>query len=561
MSVLEIDKVSVSYDQKKDAVHNVSLSVDLGESIGIIGESGSGKSTLALSVMGLLKQKTHVTGNIQYRKKNLFALPEREMESVRWNKIAIVFQNSLDVLNPVMSVGSQIAEAILRHTSAGKKEAMERTKKLLAMVDLDASWYDAYAHQLSGGMRQKILIAMALSCNPEILIADEPTMALDAAAKSETVKLLKKLKKEHGFSLIVISHELPVIAALTDSSMVMYMGNIMEMGKTADILNQPLHPYTRGLIYASPSIHPMRDMWGIPGEIFIENQHQCPFYSRCTQRIEKCLHENPSLKRIKDGRYAACLRGGVVTILEAVGIYKSYQLKKQEISACKSCNVQIKSGEVVSLIGESGSGKTTLAKILSGMERADRGEVRFEGRNVSGNSETSKKNGIQMVFQDPFSATNEQLTILEIVQEALDILKSGSKEQRLTEVKKALLSVQLPYDDAFLKRKGHTLSGGQRQRAAIARALVMNPKLLIADEISSMLDPSSAANILRLLKGLQNQHGFAMLYITHDIALAQKISDMIYVMKNGKIIEQGAASEIMKNPKESYTQMLLSGIK
>ncbi len=563
MTVLEIENLCVSYDQenKKEAVHNVSLSVQKGESIGIIGESGSGKSTLALTVMGLLKHHTRTEGRIQFKDMDLLALSEVEMESVRWKKIAIIFQNSLDVLNPVISVGNQIAEAIIRHTPVGKKAAAERTKELLAMAGLDSFWFDAYAHQLSGGMRQKILIAMAISCNPEILIADEPTMALDAAAKNEIVQLLKNLQKKIGFSLLIISHELPVIAALTDSAKVMYMGNIMETGKTGDILNNPLHPYTRGLIYASPVLYPVRDMWGIPGEIKIENKEHCPFYSRCTQRTERCLQENPCLEKISEDRSVACVRGGIVTLLDAAHINKSYLLKKRELKACTNCSIQIKSGEVAALIGESGSGKTTLAQILAGIAAADSGEVRFEGRMVSGNSETRKKNGIQMVFQDPFSATNEQMTIQELVQEALDIIKSGTREEKILQVKKALSNVQLPCDDYFLRRRGHTLSGGQRQRAAIARALVMEPKLLIADEISSMLDPSSAANVLRLLKGLQNSQGFAMLYITHDIALAQKISDKVYIMKNGTIIEQGMASDIFTNPRESYTQKLLRGIK
>ncbi|MEA5084789.1 MAG: ABC transporter ATP-binding protein [Lachnospiraceae bacterium] len=563
MSVLEIKNLYVHYQQENtiDAVHNVSFSVEKGESIGIIGESGSGKSTLALSIMGLLNNNVEIKGSIHYKGQDILKLTEKELQSIRWRKIAIVFQNSLDVLNPVITVGYQLVEAIIRHTTLNKKYATVKAKTLLSMVGLEDSWFDAFAHQLSGGMRQRVLIAMALSCDPEILIADEPTMALDSVTKEEIVELIKNLQKEKQFSLIVISHELPVIASLADRAMVMYLGNVMETGKTKEILTNPMHPYTRGLIYSSPVLNPIRDMWGISGEVYIEKENQCPFYSRCNQRIDDCLKNNPQLQNVSQSRKVSCIRGGIVTILKADKINKRYSIKNCEINACSHCDVHIRSGEVVALIGETGSGKTSLAQILGGIITADEGQVMFEGRKVDGNSETKKKNGIQIVFQDPLSATNEHFTIGKIVQEPLDIIKSGTKEERVEEVKSALSKVQLPYDDNFLNRKGHTLSGGQRQRVAIARALVMNPKLMIADEISSMLDPSNAANMLRLLKGLQNTQGFSMLYITHDIAIAEKISDKVYVMKNGRIIEKGIASEVFSNPKESYTKMLLKGMK
>ncbi|GLB30891.1 ABC transporter ATP-binding protein [Lacrimispora amygdalina] len=562
MPVLKIENLNVRYDResRKDAVHQVSLSLKEGECVGLIGESGSGKSTIALAIMGLLHKRTEVKGNIWFENKNLLELSDRDMESVRWDRIAIVYQNGLDVLNPVISVGEQIAEAIICHTGMQKEYAREKASDMLVKTGLETFWYDAYPHQLSGGMRQKVLIAMALSCNPDILIADEPTMALDIPAKNEIISLLKNMQKKEGFSLLVISHELPVISALADSVAVMYMGNILEKADTKELLSDPLHPYTRGLIYSSPAILPMRDMWGIPGEIVIHSENQCPFYSRCNQRVEQCLNENPPLRVRSDGRKVACLRGGIVTLLEGNGLNKSYKSGKRELKVCSGCNIRIRSGEVAALIGKSGSGKTTLAQILSGIIFPDSGIVRFEGRAVLGNSESGKKHGIQIVFQDPFSATNEQFTVREIVQEGLDIIKSGSQSERREQVTEALLKVGLPYDEGFLSRKGHTLSGGQRQRVAVARALVMEPKLLIADEISSMLDPSSAANLMRLLKEIQNRSGFSMLYITHDIALAQKISDYVYIMKKGKIVEHGNAGEIFTNPKENETKNLIEAI-
>lgn len=559
MSVLEISNLYVRYKQDAsiNAVHNVGFGLNSGESIGIVGESGSGKSTLAMTIMGLLDSRTYRNGSIRLDGMELLALSERERDLYRWTKIAIAFQNSLDVLNPVMTVEDQITECIIKHTEHNKKQACEKTKALLEMVGLEIAWHQAYPHQLSGGMRQKVLIAMALSCDPEILIVDEPTMALDSVSKQEIIRLLIRLRESVGFSMIVISHELPVIAALTTRVLVMYTGNIVEAGQTDALLSEPRHPYTRGLIYASPAVHPYRDMWGIPGEIHITEENQCPFYSRCNQRMDICLCRHPVLEEVSKDRQVACLRGGIVTLLSGAGIHKTYRAKGRETYACKGCDIEIKAGEIVALIGQSGSGKTTLAGMLSGIVPADKGEIYFENTKISGNSETSKMCGIQMVFQDPLSATNENLSIEEIIREPLDIVREGSKTDRIAKVKTALEQVQLPCDDAFLKRKGHSLSGGQRQRVAIARALVMNPRLMIADEISSMLDPSSAANLLRLLKGLQNVQGFSMLYITHDIALARKIADTAYVMSSGEIVEYGAANKVLHNPQNPYTQKLL----
>jgi peptide/nickel transport system ATP-binding protein len=560
---LRIENLCVRYRQNEaiNAVYKVNFTLSPGESLGIIGESGSGKSTLAMTIMGLLGNIAQSSGSIRYMDTELLSLSERERDTYRWNRIAIAFQNSLDVLNPVMKIGDQITECIVKHLHFNKNSARERTENLLKMVGLEPFLSDVYPHQLSGGMRQKVLIAMALSCDPEVLIVDEPTMALDSVSKNEIAGLLSALQKEKKFSMLVISHELPIIAAMTSRTLVMYMGSVVEEGSTKEILRDPLHPYTRGLIYASPAIHPYRDMWGIPGEIRIATENQCPFYSRCCQQIDRCLSEHPLLKTVPNGdRLVACLRGGIVTLLSGRDLKKTYRVKNRKITACHQCNIHIRFGEVAVLIGQSGSGKTTLAEILSGILSPDTGEVYFEGRKVSGNSETAKPGGIQMVFQDPLSATNEHLTVREIVQEPLDIIKKGTKAERLCAVKATLKQVLLPFEDFFLQRRGHTLSGGQRQRVAVARALVMDPKLMIADEISSMLDPSNAANLLRLLKGLQNVRGFAMLYVTHDLPLAQKIADRVYVMRQGIIIEHGPASEIFRRPKEKYTQTLLRDV-
>ena len=559
-AVLEIRKMTVRYSGSvADAVRGVDLTLRPGECAGVIGESGSGKSSLALASLGLLRKRAGVEGSVLFKGVELNGLSESAMERYRWSRIAIVFQNGLDVLNPVIAVGEQIAECIRRHSGEGKAAAAEKTRRLLEMVGLRASWSEAYPHQLSGGMRQKALVAMALSCDPEVLLVDEPTMALDAVSKREIVELLLRLRAACGFAMLVISHELPVISAMTSRVMVMYSGSVLEEGPTEELLKDPLHPYTRGLISSSPSVNPYRDMWGIPGEVVVAGEKQCPFFNRCTQRVDGCAGELPALKTVRDGRRVACIRNGIVTLLGGSGIDKTYGAGERSVAACVDCSLEVRAGEVCALIGESGSGKTTLAEILSGIARPDSGEVLFEGRPVRGNSETSKTGGIQIVFQDPLSATNEHLTIEETVREPLDILREGTKTERLRVAREALKNVQLPSDEAFLKRRCFMLSGGQRQRVAVARALVMRPKLLIADEISAMLDPSTAANMLRLLKGLQNSQGFAMLFVTHDLALAQKIAERVYVMRRGRIVEHGPTEDVLGAPKEEYTKLLMSG--
>ena len=376
--------------------------------------------------------------------------------------------------------------------------------------------------------------------------------------KAEIVRLLAKLQREKRFAMIVISHDFSVITRLTNKICVMYQGCILEEGLTRDILKNPLHIYTRGLINSSPSINPFQDLWGIPAATAAAIAEGCPFYPRCSQRLDICKDKRPRLEYVSLERKVACNRGGIITLLEGAGIDKTFTFKGRSISACKNCHMRVRSGEVVALIGQSGSGKTTLASILSGYLEPDKGTVKFLGNAVKARELTSRPKGIQMVFQDPFSSINDRFTVEQAVMEPLEILKLYSPVERKERVKKLLSAVELPTDDDFLKRRCFTLSGGQRQRVSIARSLILEPKLLIADEISSMLDPSTQANILRLLKGLQNSFGFAMIYITHDLDLARKIADKLYVMHQGEIVEQGPAWEVFENPSSEFTRQLIS---
>lgn len=556
---LFIKDLSIRYPgEEYDTVKEFSVNIQPKNRIGLIGESGSGKSSVALAIMRLLEKQVKTGGEIYYKHLELTSCTEKQLNEIRWNQIAIVFQNSLDVLNPVLTVGEQLVETLVKHKKYKRKKAFEKAAYVMQLVGLGKEWLESYPHQLSGGMRQKVLIAMAIICEPEILIVDEPTMALDSMAKKEIVELLKKLQKEQGFAMLVISHEMPIIAELTDRVLVMYAGEIVEEGETHRILNHPMHPYTKGLVTASPALNPYRDLWGISGDTDYESPNRCPFSNRCNQAIKECFETKPKLTELTCGHKVSCVRGGIVTLLEGKGIKKVFQLGKKVVSACNDCYVTVKAGEIVSLIGQSGSGKSTLAEILAGVQKQDAGDVYFEGKKMELYSETTKFGGVQIVFQDPFTSINEQLKIIDIIAEPLDIIKKISGHERKREVIHVLQQVQLPTDDGFLNRKAYTLSGGQRQRIAIARALIMRPKLLIADEISSMLDPSNSANLLRRLKGIQNETGFAMLFVTHDLPLAQKISDRIYIMKQGEIVESGTVNSIYQDPKHTYTKELLS---
>ncbi len=558
--LLELKNFSVEYQEITPAVKAVdelNFSLEPYDTLGIIGESGCGKSSMALGIMGLLNQ-ARVSGEVIYNGVVLNQLTDHELREYRWKEIALVFQNSLEVLNPVLTIGEQIGEPIKTHYQKSRKEIDNQVIALLDKVGLDPKWRHAYPHQLSGGMRQRVLVAMALSCNPKLLIVDEPTTALDVVSKNEILRLLQKLQKEQGFSMIIISHDLGVIRKLTSRVVAMYCGRIIEKGLTTEVIKNPLHCYTRGLLHSSPNLFKYKDLWGIEGEAASGmGSSGCAFYDRCCQHENHCNEAKPKLEYVALEHQVACHKGGIETFLTASRVRKTHRLKNSEVLAVNDVNIEIKSGEIVALVGESGSGKSTLAQVLAGVWQADRGEIYFRKNKLVGHSATMMMEGMQIVFQDPFSATSSRMNVLDVVKEPLDIMKWETKEARIAAAVAALKLVQLPANDDFIFRNCAALSGGQRQRLAIARALVTKPKLLIADEVTSMLDPSTQANLLRELKGLQNRFGFAMLYITHDLHLARKVADKVYVMFQGQIVEHGVSCDIFKNPEHGYTKQLM----
>lgn len=559
---MDVKNLSVTYAANTanpvHAVDALSFNLQRGECLGIIGESGCGKTSMALALMDLLSD-AQVRGDVVFEGTHLNGLSDSELRAFRWTKLAMVFQNGLGALNPVLTIQAQIAEVLQTHTDFSHEQIKERVHELFDLVDLDSQWLEQYPHQLSGGMRQRALLAMALACEPDLIIVDEPTSALDALTRNSIIQLIRELQQTHNFAMICISHDFGAVGKLADRILTLYAGQAVEIGPTADVIREPLHPYTRGLLNSAPELLKYKDLWGLHGEPPASGGTPgCPFFPRCSQSIPKCRLRRPQMTCIGNMREVACHKGGIETLLTANSLSKTYRIKQREIPAVSDANLYIKSGEVVALVGSSGSGKSTLAHMLTGALESDSGTVCFLGKYVRGSSASRMPRGIQLVFQDPFAAISPRLTVLEAVREPLDIMKSENVDQRNQSVYEMLRKTKLSTDLPFLRRKCGTLSGGQRQRVAIARALVTLPRVLVADEITSMLDPSTQAHILRELKGLQNTQGFAMLYITHDIHLARKIADRVYIKQHGKIIEHGFATEIFDNPVHEHTRELLA---
>ena len=558
-TLLEVNDLSVQYQTDHTyltALSDISISLNNGENLGIIGESGSGKTTLALSLMGLVGLPHKVHGNIVVTGQELMSLAEKEKKKLRWKTVAMVFQNSLDVLNPVMKIGRQIVEPLKETEGLSDREASREAERLLALVGLEKYWRDSYPHQLSGGMRQRVLLAMALSCSPRLLILDEPTSSVDAVNRKDLFEMIRNLQEKIGFSMLVISHDFSAMTDLTDKMMVLCGGEILEKGLTQDVIEEPGHPYTRGLVNSSVQAFPYKDLWGIPGEAQYDSRG-CVFANRCTQAIKECDEKKPLLERVSDNRELACLRGGIVDLLKAEGISKSFKVQHTVIQAVRDVSLRVRHGETVAVVGRSGSGKSTLAHILARFLPPDKGQVFFDDRAVKDNGPACHEGGIQLVLQDPFSSLSHRFTVEDALLEPLRINKIGDSEERTERVKEVLKDVQLPVDDSFLRRHCSSLSGGQSQRIAIARALVMKPKLLLADEVTTMLDVSTQANLLRLLKGLQNSRGFAMLFITHDLHLARKISERIIVLDQGQITEQGSPNYVIEESCCCHTRELM----
>lgn len=529
---------------RTEILRGIDLDIDKGDCLAIIGESGAGKSTLGLSIMGLLSSGT-VRGEVLLNGRDLLQLNEDELRRLRGGEMAMVFQNIEDALDPVQRAGDQIIEAISIHRKASSSEEMRR---LLLAVGLGAEKAESYPHQLSGGEKQRVCIAMALANDPDLIILDEPTASLDAMTKMDIIHLLQSAL--HGRMALLITHDISLAQRLANRLAVLYAGRIMEVGDTSQILSSPTHPYTRGLVRSYPAICRAKDLQGIPG-MMRHGLAGCPFHDRCTQRIEICKTEVPLLEEVR-GRLVACHRGGIVPLLEVRELSVSFG----SYPALSGVDLTLYEGETLAVVGESGSGKTTLSKAIMGLCQEGSGEIFLEGERVE-KRDASFYSRVQMVFQNPKESVSHRMTVLDAVLEPLNVMQRGSPEERVARAKQVLRQAELPVNDRFLAKYPHQLSGGEVQRVAIARALALRPKLLIADEPTSALDPSVQAKILKLLLNLQERMGLGILLVTHDIAVARKVSDRIVVLLKGRIVEEGATDEILIGASHPYTQTLI----
>jgi len=540
------------------AVDGIDFYLNAGETLGVVGESGSGKSVSSLSIMGLLPAKTAVIeeGEILYKSSSgyidLSKLSQKEYTKYRGKDIAMIFQEPMTSLNPSMRCGTQVDEALLLHSTQNKDEAKKITLKLFERVKLPdpERIYNAYPHQLSGGQIQRVMIAMAISCRPKILIADEPTTALDVTVQKEVIQLLKDIQEEYGMAILFISHDLGVISEIANRVVVMQKGKIVESALVDTIFANAKHPYTRGLIACRPPLD--YKMNRLPT---VDN-----FLADDTLTLEKYKVLNQSKPR---------LNGESETILKVNNLSTWYPKKKNffgktvlYLKALNDVSFEVKKGECLGLVGESGSGKSTLSKSIMRLEKAQNGSVFYKGANILDYNKKELRNlrkSLQIIFQDPYSSLNPRLTIGYAISEPIRVHNLLPNKQ-LAKARAIELLETVGLEAKHYDRYPHEFSGGQRQRIVIARALALEPDFLICDECVSALDVSVQAQIINLLLELREKYGLSYIFISHDLAVVQFISDRIMVMKEGRIVESGSSDDIIQNPQSAYTKKLLSSI-
>ncbi len=618
MDLLDVRDLAVRYPTRGGAVgavDRVSLTLQSGEVLGVVGESGCGKTTLALALMGLLPDTAQVEGEIHFSGRDLARLPARELRRVRWSEISMIFQGAMNALNPVYTVGEQIVEAILTHEPhLRERDARARVAELYEAVGLAPDRRDQYPHQYSGGMKQRAVIAMALACNPKLVIADEPTTALDVIVQDRILRELRRIQSERQLSMLYISHDMAVIAEMADVVAVMYAGRIVEMGPTAQIFAGPVHPYTAALMASSPSLRGLlRRIESLPGAPpnLARPPAGCRFHPRCPRATAECATDDPTFEPRRDGLAAACwhqlpwdhlseaaararvpegppdtagTRGGGgpdepggshpppsrPTLVQIDEVRKHFPVgqtlffaPRGVVRAVDEVSLDIREGETFGLVGESGSGKTTLGRLLVRLEEPTEGgiRVRVNGAPVELGAieRTELRRNVQMIFQDPYESLNPRMTIGQIVAEPLRVLRLEEGDGRDRCVAEILDRVGLA-PGTFLPRYPHELSGGQRQRVAIARAMIVRPRFVVADEPTSMLDVSVRAGILELLAELKRDMNVTYLYVTHDLAVARYLCDRIGVMYRGKIVELGGTEEVLQRPLHPYTRALIAAV-
>ncbi len=557
-SLIEVKNLSVDFKTDEavvKAVRDVSFNIPKGKTVGLVGESGSGKSVTALSIMRLIPEPPGSIsgGEIFLDKEDILKLPEPRMRKIRGNRISMIFQEPMSSLNPVFTVGNQISEALILHRGMNKKEALEESIRLLEQVEVDnpSERVKSYPHQLSGGQRQRVMIAMAIACNPDLLIADEPTTALDVTIQKQIMELLKNLQKKYSMSVLFITHNLGLISEIADEVLVMYKGQIVEKNTTSEIFKNPSHPYTKGLMACRPTLD--------------KDSRRLPVMDDYMDEQGKALEPDKE----KWGTKTVKQLSSKEVLLEVKKLKKYFPLKKtlfgkvqSWVKAVDDVSFVIRKGETLGLVGESGCGKTTLGRVILKLLSATEGNVIYQGQNVMNLSRKEMKplrRKMQVIFQDPYSSLNPRMTIGSAIMEPMIIHNLGEdKKERIKKTEQLLERVGLRVD--MLNRYPHEFSGGQRQRICIARALAVQPEFIICDESVSALDVSIQSQIINLLLDLQDEMDLTYIFISHDLAVVKFISDEVCVMNKGKIIEKNTSFDIYKNPKEDYTKKLLHSI-
>lgn len=544
--VLKIRGLTVGYSTDRGiitALNNVNLDILKGQIIGIIGESGSGKSTLAIAILGMLKAPAMViSGEIVILNQNLASMKRSKLRQVLGGRIALVPQNSMNALNPVFTVVKQVAESIMIHKKISKSKALTKSYGLLQQVGISKESANMYPHELSGGMRQRVLIAMALSNDPNLIIADEPTTGLDVILQAEILKTLADLRDCRGLSVLLISHDIKVALSIADEIAVMQSGKIVENDSAKKIRSQQKHPYTHRLLHSLPK-------FGIKQNTLTNNGDGIT----ASQNINISEKETGISKNH--------------SVIQFSHVKKSFDAQRNGSKnvVLEDVSFSISTGEIVGLIGGSGVGKSTIAKLIMGLLRQDGGDILFEGKyhlsDVSSSKRKQLSKYVHLVFQDPYDSLPSHMNIRKIVQEPLKIHNYGTKKERDKLTLDVLDKVSLLPASKFIERYPHELSGGERQRVALARALILRPKLIVADEPTTMLDASLRLDLLKLMKSFRDDYGISYLYITHDISLASVFCDRLLVMHKGKIVDEGKPEELISNPNHYYSNMLVDAAK
>jgi peptide/nickel transport system ATP-binding protein len=575
MPLLSIHNLSVGFETEQgftQALQNVSFDVNSGEIVALVGESGSGKSVTSLSILQLLTNKTvrYTQGSIVFQKAgteavNLLQLKEQQLQQLRGNDIAMIFQEPMTSLNPVFTCGHQVMEAIRLHQQVNKLEAKQKTLSLFNQMQLPNpnQLFNRYPHQLSGGQKQRVMIAMAISCQPALLICDEPTTALDVTVQKTILQLLKALQQNTRMGIIFITHDLGVVSEIANRVVVLYRGSIVEQGATTALLKQPQHPYTKGLLACRPILHKKGERLPVVSD-FLKEEANC--------QEKKATNNRQTINLIKeaDPLPVAPQFHNTENVLVSVRNLKVwYPAKKnfwgktiEHLKAVDDVSFDIYRGETMGLVGESGCGKTTLGRALLRLVEPVDGKINFHGKNLLAYTPKQLKamrKNIQIVFQDPYSSLNPRLTIGDAIQEVLEVHRLEANHlQQKEKVIELLEKVSLPAD--YYYRYPHEFSGGQRQRIVIARALSVNPYFVVCDESISALDVSVQAQVLNLLNDLKDEFGFTVVFISHDLGVVHYMSDRIMVMEKGTIVEAGSAEEVFHRPKQPYTKQLMAAL-